>query len=96
MKISIATHNILNAARHIQLLGEMFGVGCINPYATFEILLKAEREAHRQTTKECNESITEEASEKWYENFIKRLTKTLVLIKCQMAFLLTMILADMR
>lgn len=77
MKITLQSHNILSAARHVQLLGEMFGVGVINPYATFEILLKAEREAHRQTTKECNESISDEESEKWSENFIRRLTKKL-------------------
>lgn len=77
MKITIQCHNIINAARHIQLLGEMFGVGYINPYATFETLVKAEREARRQTTKECNEAISEEESEKWYEKFLKRLTKNL-------------------
>ncbi len=86
MKVSIQTHNILNAAKHIQLLGEMFGVGCINPYATFEILLKAEREAHRQTTKECNESVSEEASDKWQERFIARLTKKLGIDKMPEGF----------
>ena len=77
MKVSIETHNIISAANHIELLGEMFGVRCINPYATFEILLKAEREANRQTTKECNISVSEEDSDKWYEKFIARLTKKL-------------------
>ena len=81
MKISIQTHNILNAARHIQLLGEMFGFNYPNPYEVFEILLKAEREAHRRTTKECNEAISDEESEKWHENFIKRLTKKLCVEK---------------
>lgn len=81
MKITLQSHNILNAAKHIQLLGEMFGVGCINPYATFEILLRAEREAHRQTIKECNESISDEESEKWREKFLARLTKRLGVAK---------------
>lgn len=86
MKITLETHNIINAARHIQLLGEMFGVGCINPYATFEILLKAEREAHRQTTKECNESVSDEDSEKWSVNFMARLTKKLGVERMPLGF----------
>lgn len=86
MKVSIQTHNIINAARHIQLLGEMFGVGCINPYATFEILLKAEREAHRQTTKECNEHVSDEDSEKWSVNFVARLTKKLGVERMPLGF----------
>lgn len=77
MKIAIQSHNIINAARHIQFLGEMFNVGVINPYATFEILLKAEREANRRATKECNEAISEEDSDKWWDNFNRRLTKNL-------------------
>lgn len=77
MKVTIQSHNIINAARHIQLLGEMFGPTCANPYATFEILLKAEREARRQTTKECNEAVSDEESEKWSEKFLNRLTKKL-------------------
>lgn len=77
MKVTLQSHNIISAAKHIRLLGEMFGVGCINPYATFEILLKAEREAHRQTTKECNQHVSDEDSDKWHEKFIARLTKKL-------------------
>ena len=86
MKVTLQSHNIIAAARHIQLLGEMFGVGVINPYATFEILLKAEREAHRQTTKECNESISDEESEKWSEKFLNRLTKKLGVSKMSDGF----------
>lgn len=60
-----------------KLLGEMFGCNYPNPYATFEILVKAEREARRRTTLECNQSFSEEESDKWYENFVRRLTKKL-------------------
>jgi len=88
MKIAIQSHNIINAARHIQFLGEMFNVGVINPYATFEILLKAEREANRRATKECNEAILEEDSDKWWDNFngklmliFRRKLKPLILSK---------------
>lgn len=77
MKVTLQSHNIINAARHIQLLGEMFGPTCANPYATFEILLKAEREARRRTTLECNQAISDEESEKWSEKFLNRLTKNL-------------------
>lgn len=77
MKVTIQSHNIINAARHIQLLGEIFGKDVPNPYETYEILLKAEREANRRMCKECNEPISEEDSEKWSENFLKRLTKRL-------------------
>lgn len=77
MKITLQSHNILSAARHVQLLGELFGKDVPNPYETYEILLKAEKEAHRQTTKECNEAISDEESEKWSEKFIARLMKKL-------------------
>lgn len=77
MKITIQTHNILAAANHIKLLGEMFGPTCSNPYATFEILLKAEKEASRKATQYCNGEIDGDAYEKWQEKFVKRLTKNL-------------------
>lgn len=81
MKVSIETHNIINAANHIKLLGEMFGFDYPNPYEAFNILLKAEREAHRQTTKECNIAVSEDESDKWHEKFISRLTKKLGVAK---------------
>lgn len=81
MKVTLQSHNILSAARHVQLLGEMFGKDVPNPYETYEILLKAEKEAHRRTTLECNEAISEEESEKWHEKFLNRLTKKLGVAK---------------
>lgn len=77
MKVTLQSHNIINAARHIDILGKIFGWDVQNPFELYEILLKAEREARRQTTKECNEAISDEESEKWSENFIRRLTKNL-------------------
>jgi len=77
MKITLQSHNILAASRHIQILGEMFGKDVPNPYETYEILLKAEKEANRRMCKECNEAIDEEQSEKWMENFLARLQKKL-------------------
>ncbi len=88
MKITLETHNIINAARHIQLLGEMFGFNYPNPYEVYDILLKAEREAHRQTTKECNEHVSDEDSDKWRENFIRRLTKKLYVDKMPDGFVI--------
>lgn len=81
MKITLQSHNILSAARHVQLLGEMFGCEVPNPYQVFETLVKAEKEAHRRATLECNESISEEESDKWHEKFIARLTKKLGVAK---------------
>lgn len=88
MKISIQTHNILNAARHIQLLGEMFGFNYLNPYEVFNILLRAEKQAHRQTTKECNQDVSDEDSDNWREKFIARLTKKLGVDKMPEGFVI--------
>ena len=77
MKVTIQSDNIINAARHIQLLGEMFGCEFPNPFQIFETLARAEREAHRRTTLECNEAISDEESEKWHDRFVSRLTKNL-------------------
>lgn len=77
MKITLQSHNIFAANRHIQALGKLFGNNVPNPYATYEICLKAEKEAHRMMTKSCNGEISDEKLEKWEEKFLKRLTKNL-------------------
>lgn len=73
MKVTLQSHNIFAAARHIQLLGQIFGKDVPNPYSTFEILIKAEREAHRKACQYCNGEIDGETYERWEEKFVQRL-----------------------
>lgn len=88
MKIQIQSHNILPAAKHIKVLGEMFGNDCANPYATYETLLTAERKANRKACQYCNGEISCEEWEKWGEKFVKNLAAKLGLSEMPSGFFL--------
>lgn len=77
MKITISTHNIFAANRHIQALGRLFGKDVPNPYEVYDILRRAEKEANRKACDYCNGLIDSEAFNKWEEKFLARLKKKL-------------------
>ena len=86
MQITIQSHNIINAAKQIKLLGEMFGNDCYNPYATFEILLTAERQAHKKALDHCNGYLDGYKYEAWKDRFVKKLAAKLGLDKMPEGF----------
>lgn len=88
MKLTIQSHNILAAARHLQILGQIFGNDCVNPYSTFEILLKAEKEANRKATDYCNGLIDGDKFEAWKDKFLFRLKNKLMIDKLPSGFIL--------
>ena len=66
----------------------MFGNDCANPYATYEILLTAERKANQKACQYCNGEISSEEWEKWGEKFVKNLAAKLGLDEMPSGFFL--------
>lgn len=86
MKITISTHNISAANRHIQALGKLFGFDHPNPYECYNILRRAEKEANRKACDYCNGKLSGASFDKWEEKFLARLQKKLAVEKMPEGF----------